>query len=76
MAFVMVLSYSRKIFLRFYLNQQMANFLRGHVAAFDAFGGVPRVLLTDNLKSAILERQGDAIHFNPEFLEFAGYYHF
>jgi transposase len=76
MAFVMVLSFSRKIFLRFYLNQQMANFLRGHVAAFNAFNGIPRVLLYDNLKSAVLERQGDAIRFNPILLEFAAHYRF
>ena len=75
-AFVMVLSYSRKIFLRFYLNQQMSNFLRGHEAAFQAFGGVPRVLLYDNLKSAVLERQGDAIRFHPTLLEFSGHYRF
>lgn len=76
MAFVMVLSYSRKIFLRFYLNAQMANFLRGHVAAFEAFTGIPKVLLYDNLKSATLERVGDAIRFNPELLTFAGHYHY
>lgn len=76
MAFVMVLSYSRKIFLRFYLNQQMANFLRGHEAAFTAFHGIPRVCLYDNLKSAVLERQGDAIRFNPELLSFAAHYRF
>lgn len=76
MAFVMVLSFSRKIFLRFYLNQQMANFLRGHVAAFDALGGMPRVLLYDNLKSAVLERQGDAIRFHPTLLEFAAHYRY
>lgn len=76
MAFVMVLSYSRKIFLRFYLNQKMSNFLRGHQAAFAAFGGVPKVLLYDNLKSAVLERQGDAIRFHPTLLELAGFYRF
>lgn len=76
MAFVMVLSFSRKIFLRFYLNAQMANFLRGHVEAFDYFGGVPRVCLYDNLSSAVLERQSDAIRFNPTLLEFAGYYRY
>ena len=38
MAFVMVLSWSRQIFLRFYLNQRMESFLRGHVAAFEAGG--------------------------------------
>ncbi len=76
MAFVMVLSYSRKIYLHFYLNQRTENFLRGHENAFQAFGGVPRVLLYDNLKSAVLERQGDAIRFNPTLLAFAAHYHF
>jgi hypothetical protein len=76
MAFVMVLSYSRKIFLRFYLNQQMANFLRGHEAAFHFFQGIPRVLLYDNLKSAVLERVRDAIRFHPTLLDFAAHYRY
>ena len=65
MAFVMVLSHSRQIFLRFFLDARMESFLRGHVGAFTAWGGVPRVLLYDNLKSAVLERRGDAIRFHP-----------
>ena len=76
MAFVMVLSYSRKIFLHFYLNQRTENFLRGHEAAFLSFGGVPRVILYDNLKAAVLERMGDAIRFNPQLLDFAAHYRF
>lgn len=76
MAFVMVLSWSRQIFLRFYLNQQMANFLRGHVEAFLAWQGLPRVLLYDNLKSAVLERRGDAIRFHPTLMELSAHYHF
>lgn len=76
MAFVMVLSYSRQVFLRFCLDAQMANFLRGHVAAFSAWNGVPRVLLYDNLKSAVLERQGDAIRFHPTLLALAAHYRF
>jgi transposase len=67
-AFVMVLSWSRQIFLRFYLNQQMENFLRGHVAAFTQWNGVPKICLYDNLKSAVLERQGDVIRFHPTLL--------
>jgi transposase len=47
MAFVMVLSFSRQIFLRFFLDARMSNFLRGHEAAFQAWGGLPRVLLYD-----------------------------
>ncbi len=76
MAFVMVLSWSRRIFLRFFLDARMENFLRGHVGAFEAWQGLSRVLLYDNLKSAVLERQGDAIRFHPTLLEFAGHYRF
>jgi transposase len=76
MAFVMVLSYSRQIFLRFFPDARMESFLRGHVGAFTAWNGVPRVLLYDNLKSAVLERQGDAIRFHPTLLEFAGRYRY
>jgi transposase len=76
MAFVMVLSYSRQIFLRFFPDARMENFLRGHVAAFTAWGGVPRVLLYDNLKSAVLERRGEAIRFHPTLLGFAGQYRY
>ncbi|QND60485.1 IS21 family transposase [Mesorhizobium huakuii] len=76
MAFVMVLSYSRDIYLRFFLDARMENFLRGHVGAFNTWCGLPRVLLYDNLKSAVLERQGDAIRFHPTLLAFAGFYRF
>jgi transposase len=76
MAFVMVLSYSRQIFLRFFLNARLENFLRGHVGAFDTWRGLPRTLLYDNLKSVVLERQGDAIRFHPTLLEFASHYRF
>ncbi len=71
MGFVMVLSYSRRIFLRFFLDARMDSFLRGHVEAFIAFGGCARVLLYDNLKSAVLERVGDAIRLHPTLLELA-----
>ena len=76
MAFVVVLSWSRRLFLRFSLDARMESFLRGQVQAFEAWGGLPRVLLYDNLKSAVLERQGDAIRFSPTLLAFAGHYRF
>lgn len=76
MAFVMVLSWSRQIFLRFYPGAGMAYFLQGHVDAFRFFEGIARDLLYDNLKSAVLERRGDAIHFNPTLLELSGHYRF
>lgn len=76
MAFVMVLSWSRMVFLRFYLNATMSSFLHGHVSALEFWNGVPRVLLYDNLKSAVLERKGDAIHFNPMLLELSAHYRY
>ena len=75
-AFVLVLSWSRQIFVRFFLNQWMSSFLRGHVEAFQFLGGVPRVLIYDNLKSAVLERVGDAIRFHPVLLDFAAHYRY
>ena len=75
-AFVMVLSWSRALHAFFTLDQKTDNFLHGHVKAFEYFGGVPRVLLYDNLKSAVIERIGKAIHFNPRLLEFSAYYRY
>jgi hypothetical protein len=72
----MVLSYSRALYLEFAYDQTMESFLRGHVHAFEVFGGVPRVLLYDNLRSAVLDRVGNAIRFHPRLLELAGHYHF
>jgi transposase len=75
--FVMTLSWSRALFLHFYLgSDNTANFLRGHTDAFAFFGGVPRQLLYDNLKSAVLQRVGDAIRFNDTLLAFAGHHRF
>ena len=74
--FVMVLSYSRALFALFTLDQTLESFLRGHVEAVQALQGTARTLVYDNLKSAVLERQGTAIRFHPRLLELAGHYHF
>ena len=73
----MVLSLvARRSFCASTSSAAMPSFLRGHVEAFAFFGGVPRVLLYDNLKSAVLERAGDAIRFHPTLLELAAHYRF
>ena len=74
--FVITLSYSRALYLEFFFDQTMENFLRGHVRAFQNWGGAPRVILYDNLRSAVLERRGNEIHFNPRLLELCAHYHF
>jgi len=75
-AFVMTLSYSRALYVEFFFGQTLVNFLRGHVRAFEHFGGVARNLLTDNLRSVVLERRGEQIRFHPRYLELAGHYCF
>jgi transposase len=75
-AFLMVLSWSRALFVRFFFDQRMSSFLQGHVEAFAFLGGVPRVVLYDNLKSAVAERVGDAIRFNETLLTFAGHHRY
>ncbi len=76
LGFVMVLSWSRMIFVQFYLGDAMPNFLRGHAEAFSHWKHVPRKILYDNLKSAVIERRGDAIRFNETLLELAKHYRF
>jgi hypothetical protein len=75
-AFLLTLSYSRALWLEFFLDQTLENFLLGHVHAFADWGGPSRTVLYDNLKSVVLERRGDAIHFHPRLLELSAHYHF
>ena len=74
--FVMVLSWSRAIFAEFTFDQKTDSFLRLHEKALKYFGGTPREILSDNLKSAVLERYRDQVKFNPQLLEFSGVYGF
>jgi transposase len=74
--FVMVLSYSRMMYLEFTLSQCLEDFLSCHVNAFDFFGGIPAKINYDNLKTVVLSRVGKDIRFNPAFHAFAGFYVF
>jgi transposase len=74
--FVITLSYSRALYLEFFFDQRMESFLRGHIHAFEDWQGLPRTLLYDNLRSVVLERRGDAIHFHPRIMELCAHYHF
>ncbi len=76
-AFVMTLGWSRASYLEFTVSTDAAWWLRCHVHAFHYFGGVPRVVLHDNLKTAVLDRDanGNAV-WNPRYVDFAGYYGF
>lgn len=76
-AFVMTLGWSRALYLEFTVSADAAWWLRCHVHAFRYFGGVPRQVLHDNLKTAVLDREADGrIVWNVRYMDFADYYGF
>lgn len=74
--FLMVLSFSGMLYVEFFPSQSLENFMAAHVHAFRFFGGCPKKIRYDNLKSVVLTRIGSAIQFNPRFLDFAAHYLF
>lgn len=75
--FLMVLCYSRRMYLEFTVSQTMEFFLACHENAFAAFDGVPSRIMVDNLKSAVLQRLiGAAPVFNPKYLDFSRHWGF
>lgn len=70
--FVMTLGWSRMMYVEFTTEGDTGSFIRCHQHAFEYFGGVPREVLHDNLKSAVIDRDADGtIHFNARYLDFA-----
>ena len=56
----------------------MEYWLRAHRNAFEAFGGVPKRVMVDNCKTAVLKarRNGNDPELNPAYLQFADHYGF
>lgn len=78
-ALLVVLGYSRLLWLKFYPRQTMAVVMSGLEEAFRTFGGVPHELLFDQMKAVILEDhrvEGEKLLENPEFLRFAHHWSF
>lgn len=76
-AFLMTLGWSRAMYLEFTVSTNEALWLRCHLRAFHYLGGVPKQILHDNLKTAVLSRRPDGtIHWHPRYLDFADYYGF
>jgi len=76
---LVVLGYSRLLWVQFYPRQTMRTLMTGLEAAFQYFGGVPAELLFDQLKAVILEDRrpaGGRVLENPEFLRFAAHWGF
>jgi len=74
--FVMVLAWSRQMYVEFTLSQTMEHFLGAHINAFNALG-VPRKVMVDHLRAAVLRHvRGEPVQFNPRYLDFARHYGF
>jgi transposase len=78
-ALLVVLGYSRLLWLRFFRRQDMQTLFRGLEAAFEFFGGVPEDLLFDQMRSVIVKdrrHEGGGLVENAEFLRFAHHWGF
>ena len=75
--FVMVLCYSRMIYVEFTLSEGMEQFLTCHRHAFEFFQGVPSKVMIDNLKVGVVRHPtGEKALFNPRYLDLAAHYGF
>ena len=75
--FVMVLCYSRMVYVEFSLSEAMDQFLTSHRHAFEFFGGTPQKIMIDNLKVGVVRHPtGQKAQFNPHYMDFAAHYGF
>jgi transposase len=75
-AFIAVLAWSRTLFVRFTTDMQLLTWLDCHQHAFEFFGGVPREVLIDNLKTGVDSRAGRTIRWNSKYQELSVAYGF
>jgi transposase len=69
-----VLGYSRLGYYAICLDQKLETLCAELTNAFIYFGGVPRRLKVDNMKTAVLRNQHYDLTLNQDFLEFASHY--
>jgi transposase len=75
--FLMVLAYSRRLYVEFTLAQSMEHFLGCHQNAFTYFGGVTAEVMVDNCKTAVLSHPlGGPATLHPRYLDMAQHYGF
>lgn len=69
-AFVMVLSFSRMLYVEFTSSMKLATLLRCHMSAFEFLGGWPLEILYDSMKQVRLSPN----ELNPLFADFTRHY--
>lgn len=73
-AFCATLGYSRMSFVAFVTDMKVETLIACHQHAFEAFGGIPKRILYDNMKTVVIERDatGEGAHrFHAGFLDYA-----
>ena len=73
--FVLILAYSRYLYVHFYPRHSLEFFMDGHLRAFREMRGVAHRHRYDNLKSVVLSRTPE-LTFNPQFLDFVRHHGF
>ena len=74
--FALTLGWSRMQYVEFTQRQDVETLLNSMVHAFHFFGGVTATVLTDNMKTVVLDRVDGQPRFHPKMLDFASYYGF
>lgn len=74
--FIMVLGFSRKMYVEFIDRCTLANFLACHIRAFAFFGGIPAEILYDNMKNVVIKKLVGAVQWNLHFMQFCVHYGF
>lgn len=74
--FLMVLGYSRAMYVEFVEQCSLETFMDCHIRAFHYLQGVPAEILFDNMKQVVVGRERGKALFNVEFLHFAHHYGF
>ena len=72
--FIMVLGYSRNMYIEFVDKCTMTKFLACHQHAFGFFGGIPAEILYDNMKNVVIKRLIGGIQWNKTFEAFCIHY--
>lgn len=75
--FSLVLGHSRYLWARFVEHQDLQTVLRCHIGAFDQIGGVPREILYDRMRTAVLGEEEDRhVIYNAKLVSLAKHYGF
>jgi len=73
-SFIMVLGYSRHMYIEFLDHCTMPAFLACHQHAFGFFAGIPAEILYDNMKNVVIRRLAGAVEWNRTFAAFCAHY--